>query len=113
MNAYYTNTNIQRRYERTDSDTIRRAYLANTRKKAVANFISSLAESVDAMGLRKVLTTIKIISAVLCAIGFFTVICLMESSSISAFSGIVCTLIIAAIECLCFVPLRSGEKHRQ
>ena len=105
MNAYYTNTNTNiRRFERSDSDTIRKAYLANTRKKAIADLIGSLAESIDTSMGRSLILSVKIISALLCVVGFFAVICLIDAGSLSVTSGIIATAIIAIVECLCFVP---------
>jgi hypothetical protein len=112
MNAYYTSTrtNIQRRYERTNSEAIRRTYLANTRKKAILDFINSIAEGIDSKMLWNAIMTLKIVSGIICAIGFFAVVSLIESGSLSIGSGLGCTAIIAAIECLCFIPM--GNKQR-
>jgi len=112
MNAYYTSTktNIQRRYERTDSEAIRRAYLANTRKKAILDLINSIAESIDSKMLWNAIMTLKVVSGIICAIGFFAIVALIELGSLSIVSGLACTAIIAAIECLCFIPM--GNKQR-
>lgn len=112
MNAYYTNTNTRnRRYERRDSDAIRRAYIVNTRKKEFSALIGSLAASIDSKTILNLILAIKIISGILCAVGFLSVICLIEAGSLSIISGLVATAIIAAIECLCFVPTTSKEKN--
>ena len=108
MNAYYTNSNI-RRYERNDSDSIRRAYLANTRKKEISELIGALASSIDSKVMWSLILTIKIISGILCAIGFLAVVCLIEAGSLSIAAGIVATAIIAAVECLCFVPMSNRQ----
>ena len=112
MNAYYTGSraNVQRRYERTDSDTIRKAYLANTRKKAIFDFINSFSECVDSKMLWNAILILKVVSGIICALGFMAVICLIEAGSLSTASGIVCTLIVAVIECLCFIPM--GDKRK-
>jgi hypothetical protein len=113
MNAYYTNTNIRRNirsYERNDSDAIRKAYLANTRKKEFSALIGALAASIDSKALRNLILSLKVISGILCAIGFISVICLIEAGSLSVVSGIIATAIIAAVECLCFVPTVDRQK---
>ena len=115
MNAYYTSTrtNIQRRYERTDSEAIRRAYIANTRKKAILDLISSISESIDSKMLWNIIMTLKVISGIICAIGFFAVVALIECGSLSIVSGLVCTAIIAAVECLCFIPMGNKQKSKK
>ena len=112
MNAYYagTRTNIQRRYERTDSEAIRKAYLANVRKKAFFDLINSLSASIDSKALWNAVVTLKIISGIICTIGFFAIIALIERGTLSILSGFACTAIIAAVECLCFIPM--GNKHK-
>ena len=111
MNAYYTNTNI-RRFERNDSDSIRKAYLANTRKKEVMSFIGSLAESIDSKTLWSFILSLKIISGIICVIGFLAVVSLIEAGTLSIASGFVATAIIAAIECLCFVPIKKQKNNK-
>ena len=103
MNAYYTNT---KRFISRDSDAIRRAYLSNSRKQSVLNFIASLFEDVDSKTLKNIIFAIKAISGLVCAISFFAVIGMIDSGSISVFSGIVCTLLIAALESLCFITIK-------
>ena len=111
MNAYYTNTNI-RRFERNDSDAIRKAYLANTRKKELLSFIGSLAESIDSKALWNFILSLKIASAVICVIGFIAVVSLIEAGTLSIATGIVATAIIAAVECLCFVPISKAKNNK-
>lgn len=103
MNAYYSNTNT-RRYSQSNSDAIRKAYISRTRKQTVARFISSLSESIDTHALKALVFTLKVISGIVCAISFFAVVGMIEAGTISAFSGILCAAIIAALECLCFIP---------
>ena len=98
MNAYYTNTHT-RRLAQNDSDAIRKAYLAHMRKQSVLKFFA-----IDAKAIKNLIFALKIISALVCTISFFAVVGMMESGSISIFSGILCTLFIAALECLCFIP---------
>ena len=112
MNAYYTNTNI-RRYEKNDSDAIRRAYLANTRKKELSELVSSVASSIDSAATRNFILALKIISGILCVVGFLAVVCLIEAGSLSVASGILATAIIAAVECLCFVPTANKQKSNR
>ena len=103
MNAYYTNTNT-RRYTQSSSDAIRKAYISRTRKQTVANLIASLSESIDSAALRAIIFALKVISGIVCAISFFAVVGMIETGSISAFSGILCTVVISVLECLCFIP---------
>ena len=112
MNAYYTNTNI-RRYEKNDSDAIRKAYLVNTRKKELSDLVSSVASGIDSATTRNFILALKIISGILCVIGFLAVVCLIEAGSLSVVSGIFATAIIAAVECLCFVPTTNKQKYNK
>ena len=108
MNAYYTNTNTKRFISR-DSDAIRRAYMANSRKQSILNFFASLFEDIDSKALRNIIFAIKAVSGIVCAISFFAVIGMIDSGSISVFSGIVCTMLIAALESLCFIPVKNKK----
>ena len=110
MNAYYTNTHTKR-YVQNDSDAIRRAYLSNVRKQSVLRFIASLAESADTKVMQRLILALKIISGIVCAISFFAVVGMIEEGSISVLSGILCTVVIAALECLCFIPTAPHQKH--
>ena len=103
MNAYYSNTNT-RRYTHSSSDAIRKAYISRTRKQAIASFVSSLSESVDTKALKNLILALKIISGIVCAVSFFAVVGMIEAGTISSFSGILCTAVIAALESLCFIP---------
>jgi hypothetical protein len=111
MNAYYTNTNI-RRFERNDSDSIRKAYLANTRKREFLSLIGSLAESIDSKTLWSFILTLKIVSGIICVIGFLAVVSLIEAGTLSIASGFIATAIIAAVECLCFVPIKKQNNNK-
>ena len=108
MNAYYTSTNTKR-FIPKDSDAIRRAYIANSRKQSILNFFASLFEEVDSKMLKKIIFAIKVVSGLVCAISFFAVIGMIDNGSISVFSGIVCTMFIAALESLCFIPVKSKK----
>ena len=112
MNAYYTNTNT-RRYAQSNSDAIRKAYISRTRKQTIANFISSLSESIDTKALKNLILALKIISGIVCAISFFAVVGMIEAGTISALSGILCTAVIAALECLCFIPVGSNTNTKK
>ena len=111
MNAYYTNSGIGRRYE--SSDSIRRAYIANSRKKAVMEFIRSLSVAVDSKALLRLIMSLRIIGGIVCAVGFFAVIGLIETNSISVAAGIFCTALIALLECLCFLPVGAHTKEER
>lgn len=109
MNAYFTSTNTKRFIAR-DSDAIRRAYIANTRKQSILRFFSFLLDEVDSKAFRNIIFAIKAISGLICAISFFAVIGMIDRGSISVFFGIVCTVLIAALESLCFIPIKSKNK---
>lgn len=102
MNAYYTNTHIGR-FTQNDSDAIRKAYLANMRKQNILKIFSFI----DAKFIKSMILTLKILSTIVCAVSFLAVVGMIESGSISMLSGILCTLVIAALECLCFMPTGS------
>ena len=95
MNSYYN-----RQYQ--SSGDIRRAYLTKSRKAEVLSFVRS------ALMNPKVwytLFTIKLILASVCAIALFTVIGSIEAGTLSPIVGILTALVVAAIECLCFIPI--------
>ena len=108
MNAYYTNTHIGR-FTQTDSDTIRKAYLASMRKQSILKLFSF----VDAKFIKNSILALKIISAIVCAVSFFAVVGMIENGSISMISGIICTLFIAALECLCFIPASAYSNSKK
>ena len=112
MNAYYSNTNT-RRYTQSNSDAIRKAYISRTRKQTVARFISSLSESIDTQALKALVFALKVISGIVCAVSFFAVVGMIEEGTISAFSGILCTAVIAVLECLCFIPTSKAPKENK
>lgn len=115
MNAYYTgtNTNAGRRLVHRDSDAIRRAYIASTRKKAIVDFFESFASGIDSAVLFNIILSFKIISGIVCGIGFLAVIGLIEAGTISFTAGIACTVIIALLECLCFIPMGNKKRSRK
>jgi len=91
FNTYYKNT-------RTDSDSIRRAYLARTRKESASGVI-------DSTVIWYVIFSLKIACGIASAIGFFAILGMIDSGALSPFSGIFCTVLAALLECLCFVPI--------
>lgn len=98
MNSYYN-----RQYP--TSGDIRRAYLANTRK---AEIISTAKRTLKNPKVWYTLFSIKVICAFICAIVLFTVIGSIEAGTLSPISGIITSLAVAAVECLCFIPI--GER---
>lgn len=110
MNAYYTNTNIQKRYTQHNSDMIRKAFIANTRKRELHSFISNLL-SVEPKAMLKIIFALKVIGGIVCAVSFFAVLALIEAGSISSASGVFCAILIAALECLCFIPFKEYKKY--
>ena len=111
MNAYYTNSNSIKKYSNNESDAIRRAYLSNIRKNEALSFIKSFSGEINSKAIYNLITILKVISGIICALGFFTVIGLMDAGSISIGGGIVSTVMIAILECLCFIPF--GNKKDQ
>jgi hypothetical protein len=98
MNSYYN-----RQYQ--TSGDIRRAYLANSRK---AELISTAKRALANPKVWYTLFSIKVICAVICAVVLFTVIGSIEAGSLSPITGIITALAVAAVECLCFIPI--GER---
>ena len=110
MNANLNMNSYCNRQYQTSGD-IRRAYLANSRKAEAVAFIKK------ALADKKVwytIFTIKIVCAIICAIGLLTVIGSIEAGSLSPLSGIITALAVAAVECLCFIPIgsRPGSNRR-
>ena len=108
MNANLNmNMNAYKPSSRPTSSDIRRVYLANTRKNELLSLFS-----VSAQTLRTIIFTLKAICAIVCVIGFFSVIGLIESGELSALSGIFYTVIIALLECACFIPVKSNRSGK-
>lgn len=108
MNAHL-NINSYRNPTYRTSDEIRRAYVANTRRREIASYISNALINPTVW---KTLFAIKIILGIACAIALFSVIGLIEAGSMTATSGIFTAIIIAAVEFLCFIPIGENPKHR-
>ena len=87
------------------SDDIRREYLYNARRREITSYIN---KTIAKPSVRKAIATVKAIIAIACAIALFSVIGSIEAGSISALSGIIAAGVIAAVECLCFIPI--GER---
>lgn len=106
MNA---NININSYYNRPleSSMDIRRAYMANTRRREMRAFTSRLLANPTVW---TVLFALKIICGIACAIALFTIIGLTESGEISSLSGIFSAIIIAAFESLCFIPIGKNSQ---
>ena len=98
INAYVNHT------YRTSED-IRREYLINSRRRELSLFVQKLLSNPTVW---KALLTVKVVIGISCVIGLFSLVNLIESGSISALGGILSALLIAATECLCFIPI--GEK---
>ncbi len=105
MNA---NLNMNTYYNRPRSSAdIRREYIQNSRRREAIAFVKS------ALNNPKVWYTvfaIKTVFALASAIALFTVIGGIESGELSFFSGIVAALVVAAVECVCFIP--TGERPK-
>ena len=101
FNTYYGRT-------KTDSDSIRRAYLARARKATVSG-------AIDSAVIWYVIFALKIICGAASAIGFFVILGMIEGGSLSPLSGILFTVLAALLECLCFVPIGqrpvSAKRH--
>ena len=105
------NANVNTYFERrtasaiNDSDAIRKAYLSRTRKE-------SFFGAVDSAVIWYMIFALKVIGGIVCAASFFTVLGKIELGTLSPIAGILCTLLIAALECLCFVPIgkRPGKR---
>ena len=92
-------------YSRYDSDSIRKAYLAKARKNAIAG-------AIDSAILWYVLFAMKIIGGIVCTISFFSILGMIESGTMSPIAGILCTVLVALLECLCFVPIGNRPTKR-
>ena len=102
MNSYRNNT------YRT-SDDIRRAYIANTRRREFVTYINTMLSKPTVW---KTLFTLKVLCGIACAIALFSVIGLIEAGSITALSGILYAVIIAAVECICFIPIGENPERK-
>ena len=108
------NANINTYFERrtatsaNDSNYIRRAYLSRARKE-------SFASAVDSALIWYMILALKIVGGIVCAVSFFTILGKIEVGALSPIAGILCTLLVTALECLCFVPIGkrpSGKYYR-
>lgn len=106
------NANLNTYFERTvssahDSDSIRKAYLAKSRRAA---FI----DAVDSTFLWYIIFALKVIGSIVCAVSFFVILGRIELGSISPAAGIFAAAVVALLECLCFVPIgkRPTKKNR-
>lgn len=99
------NMNSYRNHTYRTSDDIRRAYLANARRREFTKILSSPT-------VWKTLFALKVICGIACAIALFSVIGLIESGSVTALSGIFCAVIIAAVECICFIPIGENPERK-
>ena len=98
------NANVNTYFERksasvaSDSDSIRRAYIARSRKEAFVG-------AADSALIWYLILALKAAVGLFCVISFFSILGKIELGTISPFAGILATLLIAGLECLCFVPL--------
>lgn len=92
-------------YGRYDSDSIRKAYLNKARRNAIASVI-------DSTLLWYVLFAMKVIGGIVCAITFFSILGMIEAGAMSPVAGILCTVLVALLECLCFVPIGNRPTKR-
>ena len=100
MNANLNMTTYRNNVYRT-SDDIRREYLQNTRRREM---ISLLRKTLAKPSVRKAIVAVKAIIAIACAIALFSVLGSIEAGNTTALSGILYALVIAAVECICFIP---------
>jgi hypothetical protein len=104
MNANL-NMNTYRNPAYRTSDDIRREYLQNARRREIVSYVNKLLAKPS---VRNALVTLKTLIAIACAIALSSVIGSIEAGTITALSGIFYSAVIAAVECLCFIPI--GEK---
>ena len=81
-----------------DSDSIRKKYLAKARKQ-------ELLSAVDSVIVWHVIFALKILGGIICAVSFFAILGMIEGGKLSAFSGILCTVLVTLLECICFIPI--------
>ena len=108
MNANL-NMNSYKNHAHRTSDEIRRAYMANTRRRELSAYVSRILATPTAW---KALFTAKIILGIACAIVLFSIIGKIEAGSMNAVSGIFTALIIAAVESLCFIPISENPERK-
>jgi membrane protein YdbS with pleckstrin-like domain len=93
------------------SDDIRRAYMANTRRREISSYI---AKALATPSIWRALFAIKVVLGIACAIALFSVIGLIDAGSMSAVSGIAIAIVIAAVESLCFIPIgENPDRHNK
>ena len=78
------NMNSYRSHTYRTSDDIRRAYLANTRRRELTAYITKILANPTVW---KTLFTLTVICGIACAIALFSVIGLIEAGSVTALSG--------------------------
>ena len=105
------NANINTYFERrtataaNDSDYIRRAYMSRARKDAFLG-------AIDSALIWYMILALKIIGGTVCAISFFAIIGKIEMGALSPVAGILCTVLVTMLECLCFVPIGKRPTKR-
>ena len=107
------NANINTYFERSrataqTSDSIRKAYLSNSRKAAWAG-------AIDSAVMWYIIVALKVIGGIICAVSFFTILGKVELGTLSPLAGIISALVVAPLECLCFIPIgkRPTKKSRK
>lgn len=108
MNANLNMNSYKNNAYRT-SDDIRRAYMANTRRREISSYISRMLSTPTVWKAR---FAIKAILGIACAIALFSVIGSIENGSMTALSGIFTAIVIAAVEFLCFIPIGENPERR-
>lgn len=103
------NMNSYRNHTYRTSDDIRREYLANARRREFTDYIARILSSPTVW---KTLFALKVICGIACAIALFSVIGRIEAGSVTALSGIFCAVIIAAVECICFIPIGENPERK-
>ena len=102
MNSYKNNS------YRT-SDDIRRAYMANARRREISSYVE---RTLSTPTVWKTIFAIKIILGIACAIALFSVIGRIENGGMTALSGIFTAIVIAAVECLCLIPIGENPERK-
>lgn len=100
MNANLNMTTYRNNAYRTSED-IRREYLQNARRREM---IALLKRTLAKPSVRKAIVTAKAIIAIACAVALFSVLGSIEAGTTTALSGVIYAVVIAAVECLCFIP---------
>ena len=104
------NANINTYFEKTaktDSGSIRKAYLSRARKEAFFG-------AIDSAIIWYMILALKVIGGIVCAVSFFTILGKIELGTLSPIAGILCTVLVTLLECLCFIPIgqRPGKRKR-